>query len=207
MKYAVLTIAYNEADNIKACIKNWSKFIDKHLVLVSNNPWNGTRERDDKTNTIASLLGAVVIVDDWKTEEDQRNCGLAYLSEYDYVFIIDADELYLEEDIIKMISIVEKTKREAYGIHDIITYWKTTDYILSPPDSFNDPVIVVSPRKVKFSKYRSIVDIDTNELYFPWLLPIVMHHLSWVKSDIKAKEKIQTYGHAKDFHKDWYNNE
>ena len=101
---AVLTIAYNEEQYIGACIKQFKGLINKHLVLLSTKPWNGQAYNKDRTEQIARSLSAEVIMQFWQTEHEQRNWGLAYLYNYDYVFIVDADEMYSKLDIEKILE-------------------------------------------------------------------------------------------------------
>jgi len=99
MKIAVLTIAYNEEEYIRACIRQFKPL--HHLVLVSTRNWKGV-ELHNKTAIIARQEGAEVIEAYWDNETNQRNYGLARLYDYDYVLIVDADEFYTPDDIQKI---------------------------------------------------------------------------------------------------------
>lgn len=207
-KYAVATIAYNEAEIIGACIRNWKGLVDKHLVLVSSKPWNGKSYPDDGTADIARKLGAEVVVGDWTTEAFQRNEGLAILYDYDYVLIVDPDELYEKETqqnilkaLNKPIDISWRSDKhlQAFRIEHIKTYWKTTDYTVDPEDH-HKPIVAVDPKQLICHEHRQF-----GADYVP-IIKGTCHHVSWVKSDEKVKEKIQSYSHADAIEKEWYQN-
>jgi len=198
-----MILAFNEEETIEKVLKQWD--IDK-LVLISKNPWHGEVMGRDKTREIAEKYAEVVELD-WKSETDQRNWGLARLYDYDYVLIVDADELYTQEDICAIISVLEdgaedplgnKTRYLAYRAGEVKTYWKTTDYILDPKDT-HKPVIAVDPKRVLFKEFR-IPDIGEQRI-----IDVTMHHLSYCKSDSKILEKINTFEHFNQIRKDWYN--
>lgn len=214
-KIAVCTIAYNEADMIGACIRNWKGLVDKHLVLVSSQPWNGIPGESDNTVEIAKKEGAEVIIGYWENEQMQRNWGLARLYDYDYVLIIDPDEFYLKEDQKKIIDRLNNpydyvnrntNKLSSFRAGNMITYWKTTNYVFDPPDK-HKPFIAVDPKQVRFWNKRELMGItkEPPNIEYSDIIPITIHHLSWVKSDEKVKEKIETYSHNKDIKENWFN--
>lgn len=215
-KLAVATIAYNEAEYIRACIKNWEGLVDKHLVLVTKKPWNGNPVEDDGTYRIAKESGAETILGEWKTEAEQRSWGLARLYDYDYVLIVDADELYLKEDQLKIIkalnnpidpSYTPAERLPAFRCARMVTYWKTPEYILDPPDN-HLPMIAVDPKQLYAFQHRNF-KFMSNKREFVSYAPIIdvpCHHMSWAKSDAKVKEKIESFSHADSIRKSWYQN-
>lgn len=203
MKIAVCTIAYNEEEYIGACIEQFKPFGLHHLVLLSSKSWNGTPVEPDKTKSIAIDKGAEVIVQHWLTEHEQRNFGLARLYDYDYVLIVDADELYEKSDIEVILKDLEK-KEPCYRADKMITYWKNSDYIFEPADG-HKPIIAVNPKKVKFYEHRQPMPVEIKMLqdYQP-VVGIKIHHFSWAKKDEKIKEKISSFSHADIIRPYWY---
>lgn len=208
MKYAVATICYNEAQYIGACIRNWKGLVDKHLVLVSSKPWNGVAFPDDGTADIARKEGAEVVIGDWDTEAQQRNEGIALLYDYDYVLIVDPDELYtkdVQKNLIDMMNHpIDKDWRtdkrvQAFRIESMTTYWKTPEYILSPADRHR-PIIAIDPKQLFCHEHRQF---GTD--YVP-VVKGTCHHFSWAKSDEKIREKIQSFSHADAIVPNWYEN-
>jgi hypothetical protein len=206
LKIAVLTVAYKEEEYIEKCVRQWKGLVDKHLVLVSTHPWNGVNLGFDKTAEIARENGAEVIERYWETEAMQRDWGLAILRYYDYVLIVDPDEFYTLEDrkqIIKSLGMGEYT--DAYRVEKMITYWKNTDYIFDPIDK-HKPVVAVNPKTVRFYEHRQTQPHD-NSYPFQQFMPTIKatcHHFSWVHSDEKVQEKIQSYSHTDAIPFGWY---
>lgn len=214
-KYAVCTIAYNEADLIKACIANWKGVVDKHLVLVSAKPWNGSTVEDDGTYRKAKEAGAEVILGGWPTEALQRSWGLVRLYDYDYVIIVDPDEFYTKVDQEKLLKELDNPYDKNFSQHQnlpgfrcnrIETYFKTMDYIFLPADS-HKPFIAVDPKQLICEEHRQFHRyLDGRFLSFAPVIDVTIHHMSWVKTDAKVKEKIQSYSHADQVGSDWYDN-
>lgn len=201
-KIAILTIAYNEQDTIGAVMEQWKDY--KHLILHSERAWHGESQPKDETEDIVKRFpNAEFIKMDWKREHEQRNWGLAYLYDYDYVLIVDADEVYTKEDIKRILDNIGKQENyydniNCYRIKGVITYYKTLDYIIEPPDT-HQPVIAVNPKKILFTEARMPntdyqVQIDAK-----------IHHLSYCKSDEKMKNKFQQFEHFRDVRENWYN--
>jgi len=216
MKTAVCTIAYNEEEYINACMDNWSGIVDKHLVLVSVTPWNGSPVKKDATYEKAKERGADVILSYWETEALQRDWGLAYLHDYDYVFIVDPDEFYTKDDQRKIIDALtdqrdifgrEIKPMEAFSAAKMTTYWKTPEYSFNPPDKHR-PLVAVDPKQLRFYEHRQVQPKDCAAVYQTQIMPIdvTCHHMSWVKSDDKIREKINSFSHCEDISPNWYEN-
>lgn len=221
MKFAVATIAYQEEEYIGACILNWENVADKHLVLISTAPWNGSTCHPDRTTSIANKLGVEVVLGEWKTEEEQRDWGLARLYDYDYVLIVDTDELYTKEDQDKIKDALNNPIHEeytpnpeeyrhvpAFRCSNIVTYWKTHEYIYSPPDG-HKPIIAVDPKQIHCFEHRQFKYPHSEHAfldYAPKIPGVTCHHFSMAKSDEKVREKIRSFSHADSVHRDWYDN-
>src|SRR3990167_6953865 len=165
-KYAVCIIAHKEKDIIGPAIKQWKGLVDKILVLVSSRSWNGNSVGDDGTVAIANKLADEVVMGEWKTEAEQRSWGLARLYDYDYVIMVDPDEFFTEADRRKIISELNSpvhleytpdfrnpSKVPAFKYKNITTYWKTTDYILDPPDEYKN-IIIIDPKQLVCDHHR-----------------------------------------------------
>ncbi len=216
MKIAVCTIAYNESKYIGACIDSWKDIVDKHLVLVSVLPWEGSVIENDTTYEIAKESGADTILSYWETEAIQRDWGLAYLHDYDYVLIVDPDEFYTKEDQHKIIDAMESRKNQwgetmakisAFKVSKIVTYWKTPEYVFDPIDK-HKPLVAVDPKQVRFYEHRQVQPKDCSARFQTQVYPIdvICHHMSWVKTDEKVREKIQSFSHRDNVYKNWYEN-
>ena len=204
MKIAVLIIAYKEERYIERQIMQWNGLVDKILVLVSARPWNGMGAGEDRTADIARNCGVDVVVQDWRSEYEQRNWGLARLYDYDYILVPDPDEFFTTQGK-QLIFEALATKEACYRISRLETYWKNTNYVLDPPDK-HQPIIAVNPKRVKFFEHRQpcpITDMRVLQQYQP-VIDVVMHHFSWVRSDEEIKTKINSYSHADIIPSNWY---
>lgn len=205
-KIAVCAICYNESQYISAFIRQWQGFVDKVVVLVSSLPWNGTPSEYDGTADIAKRAGAEVIIGFWENEAAQRNWGLAYLYNYDYVITCDPDEFFLREDKEKIIkALSEKNEMAVWEANKMRTFWKTPGYIFDPPDK-HKPVIAINPKKGRFKENRSAQPFAGNNPYLEPVgrLDVTCYHFSWVKSDDKIKEKIDHFSHSDIVRPNWF---
>jgi len=201
MKIAVLTIALNEEEYIGACIKQFKDFDIDHLVLLSTINWHGDEIVPDQTENICRALKTKVIKGYWKSETEQRNYGLAYLRDYDYVLIVDADELYLKKDIQTIID--QLGVIGAFRVKKIVTFYKDTEHILDPPDKHH-PLIALDPKRYIFFDNREIRNIhDKSPEYFLQPVDIILYHFSFAKTDRKVFEKINSFAHKQDIIKRW----
>lgn len=197
MSIGVLTVCYRDERFMHNCIRQFRGLVDEHLVLVSDDPWHGEAEPLDRCAEYAEKEGARTIVGNWLSEKDQRNFGVKELSRHDWILIVDTDERYLRHDVQKMIGFLETANLSAYGIGRLKTYWKDIKTIIEPEES-GGLIVAVRP-SVRFTEKRCI----DSEWY---LLPqdIVMHHLSYVRTDSEMRRKIATFEHYHEIQKNWY---
>jgi hypothetical protein len=202
-KIAVLILAYNESEYIRQCINQWSGLVDKITVLIPTMPWLGSPQADDGTVMKARRAGAEVIIQNWKSEAEQRTWGCARLYDYDYVITCDADEFYTKEDREKIIYTLNNGEEQCYRANNVITYWKY-NFVITPPDT-HKPIIAVAPKKIKFIEHRMPMEVSEDRLTD--LQPIInvsIHHFSWSKPDHKIKAKIENFSHADIVKPNWY---
>lgn len=197
MRVASLAIAFREERFIRPHLNQMPDWVDESLVLVSKRPWNGEPEPEaDSTGQLAKRAGATVLEYDWKTEQDQRNSGLEYLSDYDWVVMLDPDEFLDSDNWDRLYKFMEGATGDAYVAPTQTLYWKS-GYRIEPAEPHNG-IILVKP-SVRFFDNRC-VDANWSET------PIHIHHLSWARTDDEMWRKINHYGHANDFDKrKWFN--
>lgn len=200
MKIGVVTIAYNEERFIKACIKQFDNHDVSHLVLVSTKPWHGDSFPQDKTGEYAVEAGANVVEKMWKSEAEQRNYGQRFFEKmgYDWILVVDADEFYEPNDIERLLDFLEISNDDALATPNMLVYWKNENYRINPLQT-DTPIIAVRP-KLRFSKARQA---DGHRE----MVPALLHHMSYVRTDGEMQKKISSFEHATDFDiKDWYDN-
>lgn len=203
MKVAVLTITYREDKFINAVLKNWQGKVHQHLILEGKRPWHGQELPEDRTQEITRAYPhAKYISLDWRSEAIQRNWGLGYLYGYDYVLIVDADELYTEADQLKILSSIGKVERFqdntwCYRVPRVETYFKTPDYALDVKDT-HEPIVAVNPKKVVFTEHRQV----STDYQIP--IDVTMHHLTYLRDDIRLFHKIHQFEHYDRIKDNWY---
>lgn len=196
---AVLTNCYREEKFIGGCVQQFQPFALRHIVLNSRTSWNEETAPRDKTEEIASSLGAEVVVGNWEAEATQFNYGLSLLKNYDWVIICDSDERYKYFDIEILLNHLKNISPDYEGIrtNDWSVYWKTPDYELMPPQPFH-PLIAVRP-SVLFNKARDagLISID--------FVSSKMYHFSYVRTDEEMWIKISNFSHRDEFDiEKWY---
>ncbi len=204
MKIAVCTITYNEDKLLQMVLKNWEGKVYKHLVLHSDKPWHGHElPRDNSEEITKSFKNTEFKRMYWQSEHLQRSWGLAYLYDYDYVLMVDSDELYEEKDQEKILSSIGVVNRfednqNCYRIPQLVTYFKSFDYVLDPPDR-HEPVIAVNPKKVTFKDAR----IPSTDYQIP-IEGTKIHHLTYLRDDLRLWHKLQQFEHCEAVKSNWF---
>lgn len=205
MRIGVITTAFNEPDFIGPCIKQFDGFFFPHIVLVSKKPWRGDHIMDDTwLRAKMELQNGEVITDIWANQADHVNVGLQILESYDvdWALIVDVDEFYTPADIGRLVGQIRTTEYDALYATHMNVYWKTPSHLIVP-EQFDYPIIAIKTNKRFLSKRHvdnSVTTTGTDR-------DLVMHHMSYVRTDKQMKKKIESFEHANEFDTDtWYNN-
>jgi hypothetical protein len=131
----------------------------------------------------------------WTSEAETRNAGMELLSDCDYVFTVDSDEIFSDAALTLLGSTCRTEKPRALlgGCH---TYWKTTEWRIDPPEQIVAPVVV--HKDVRFERLRMF---PGRHLVLPSYL---FHHLSYVRTDEEMQAKLRNFGHASEVVPGWY---
>ncbi len=196
-KLGVQIIAFNEKRLIIPSILQYEGIADKVVVGVSKKPWFGDI-KPDSTYYLAKTTQAEVYSGEWKTEKDQRNFLMDKLQDVDYVIVLNPDGFMTKESFNNIKKFIQKEDGDIYGSHTL-TYWKNYDTIIQPDW---DHQVMLIKKDVRFEyanrTFNHRVDV-------PKIPGVTVHHLSWVKTDEEILTKIQTFTHAPEIIKDWYN--
>jgi glycosyltransferase involved in cell wall biosynthesis len=153
----------------------------------------------------------------WTDEIDHRNFGLSVLfSEgIDYAFVIDCDEIYSEEDFLRIKSLIAANPQiDAFHI-EWNTYWKKSYHVISPRECYK-PLLAAKVSRFLFTAIRagitSVIRSDSSitRLQGPYnavLIPPhvgICHHLSYARHDARIRRKLEISGHHNEFLRDWY---
>ena len=136
-----------------------------------------------------------VLEGNWTSEAETRNAGKDYLSDCDYVFLVDSDEILLDRDLDRLKALAELRDFKVIAVK-LLTYWKTPEYRIDPPEDgtikmvLRRDVPVVGVREVRESSHVAE--------------GVICHHLSYVRTDEEILEKMRLSGHAREFRSGWY---
>ncbi|RIL05497.1 MAG: hypothetical protein DCC75_11635 [Proteobacteria bacterium] len=206
-KVGAVCVIYDDTRWLRQVIEAAYPYCDSFIFLVSNKPWNG--EVFDNSSTLGlleslpDLDGKIeVIRGGWSTETEQRNEGLEILNQrgIDYCLILDADEIYDTKQLAALLELAaSKRYVQAWRIN-LITYWKSPDYRIDPPESFQ-PVVLAKVGEATF--------VDKREISPAFSLSVpreicVCHHLSYARSDEEVKRKISSFSHSHQLVDGWY---
>jgi len=182
--------------------------VDRIVVLVSSVPWNGDEKYRDRTEELVRRERDVELhVRQWSTEAEQRNFGLDLLRDCSFVLTFDPDEFLTASDREKLVRRLRdpfdylnavRKPLPCFRADSMVTYWRTLNSILSPADRHR-PIVAVDPNQTRFTEHRQ-VPLDTQTV----IPGLVIHHLSWVRTNREVKTKIGAFSHATDIKKDWY---
>jgi GT2 family glycosyltransferase/cytochrome c-type biogenesis protein CcmH/NrfG/predicted SAM-dependent methyltransferase len=178
-------------------------------VLVSERPWQG--EPGDYKSTLELVRGLPdpeckirLVQGTWNTEADQRNAGLAMLSEagHQYCLVIDADEVYDTTDLHRMMTLARNNSQVDCWHAAMDTYWKSWRYRIDPREPLKPPVFL-KVGNLTFSENRNVPGGTHG------LMPTeagIIHHLSYARTDEQLLRKIATFSHAQEILDGWFEN-
>ncbi len=190
--------------------------LDKIVFLVGMRPWRGESAGSERwAQTLATIAGMpdpdrkfVIVCKYWQTEADQRNEGLALLRELgcDWCMTIDDDELYNRsqlahaQNVIRAVTAPEHIS--AWLVRHAI-YWKQRDIVISELTAAMPVFVHTRAEDVEFTEARCFESARGTYAVFPET-DVVMHHMSYVRSDEQMQRKLSTFSHAGEESKDWY---
>jgi glycosyltransferase involved in cell wall biosynthesis len=135
-----------------------------------------------------------VLEGNWRSEAATRNAGLEYLSDCQYVFLVDSDEILLDADLDVLRNLCLKAISPILAVR-LLTYWKTPQFRIDPPESGTIKMVLRSDMRVHGIREVS-GSVHTTD--------VLCRHLSYVRTDAELQEKIRLSGHASEMKPDWY---
>ena len=145
MKIVSLYVAFQGHDFVKASIDSIYNHVDKIVFAQSNIGWKGTPDKAKNTvfpvvkkwkeiNDYADKI--INIHGDWGDQLSHYNAGVEYIRKNikcDYIHIIDTDEIYDDENLIKAKKylIADNGKHDSFSCR-INTYVKSPFYQVNP---------------------------------------------------------------------------
>jgi len=192
MKLGAAIPVLNEWRFMPAVIGQLLKIVDRCVIL------RGTRSISGAPATltpIPELDPRVEILEgNWESEAETRNAGMDYLSDCDHVFLVDSDEILLDDGLGKLKEMCRTGDYPVIAVR-VQTYWKTPEFRIDPPE----------PGVIKMVLRKDQRIIRARDTTAPATVADVWcHHLSYVRTDEELQEKIRLWGHANEIRRDWY---
>lgn len=161
------------------------------------------------TNKHHAAWGASMMVGGGATEQDSRNIATQYFrrKKFDWVFCLDEDEIYDQKALEYLIDFMKNDDKcnptDVIQLHGsrMITFWRDENHEIWPRPT-HEPIIAVRPW-VDFIDCRC-VDMSPKWNKIVLSPPGYMRHYSWIRGVDRTAEKLNTYGHAEDIPKDWF---
>jgi hypothetical protein len=177
MKLAAVTMAYRDQETIRGTLSCLAPFVDKHVVMINENPYHGEYSPPDNTESICLEFKHVEVIKGNWPEHTLRNIGIHICSDYDWMIGFDSDEMMTRDDFIKLKDFLSTTKYDAVGFISKV-YWRTPEYRFEPDPAHIKVGIIRPSGKVRYIKNQCVNGpyVVINYRDPPY---ITHHHLSW----------------------------
>lgn len=167
--------------------------VDKVVIMRGSRSQSGARV--ERLLPVPKLDPRIEVLEgEWTSEAQTRNAGMDYLQDCDYVFMVDSDEILLDRDLQTLKDMCNSGIHAAIAVR-LYTYWKTVEYRIEPPE--DGSIKMVLRGDVRLVGVREIRERFT-------LADVWCRHLSYVRTDEEAREKMRLSGHAREIRPDWY---
>ena len=182
LKIAVLIRCYHATEYLARVLRNYS-WVDK--ILVMNYRFTSVALTSDDTQEIAAQFANVEIEKgEGLPQHEIFNSGLDKLSDYDYVFISDADEFILPAD--------QKLMVDYLYSHNLISgFCMLRDYFYDPyhcmPQRTGYFLAVTNPKALRFIHIRQVQCNSAKRQDFPYLI----HHFGFALQPDRLQWKMQ----------------
>jgi len=197
VKIGACVLAYREESVIGKCLSGLAPIKDIS-VFLSLKSWTGRKDPMDRTEAIAWNMKADIFPDNWKSEADQRNAALEFMSDCDWVWMVDADEHFDPETVERVNKMLSGIDEDALLIsHDI--YWKNENWKLELAHDVA-PITLCRP-SVRF-RWARLAECRIKHLP----KEIRCRHLSYARSDKDMDTKIKNFSHSHELVDGWYEN-
>tara|TARA_X000001388_G_C2230097_1_gene122799 strand:- start:1018 stop:1857 length:840 start_codon:yes stop_codon:yes gene_type:complete len=210
MKISFGMIVFEGDYVLKECLEQI--YPHAHQIVVAEGPvkfWQdrGKSTSGDRTNNILNNFpdpeNKISVTHGQYTEKDDQ-CN-AYMSKIkedtDYLWMVDSDEIYKTDDILKTIEFLKEEKPTSIGVKSC-TFYGGFDYKLTGFEENVDNFIRIfkyqkgcdwlthRPPTIRYKQSIKLKHIDSDSFYD--LTGVLMYHYSYV-FDKQVKNKIQYY--------------
>jgi GT2 family glycosyltransferase len=208
-RFAAVCCVYEDDSWLAPTVESVYEVCDSIWFLVGDRPWHG--EPGDQSALLATIAALPdpagkfrVVRGSWPDEATQRNEGLRLLAEagIEYCLVLDADEVHDPEQLAAAMTLVRNTPAADYWTCRCFTYWKSAQYRIDPPEAIPF-TLFVRVGAARFVENRSCLGPRRGTIEPSMLM---MHHMSYARTDAQILRKITTFGHAKDVVPGWFDN-
>ena len=197
-KFCSIIVAYNEQKLIAGCLEGLK---DIHNIVSISTPWQGEHLSFDRTADIAKQMGAQVVLQNFRTEGEQRTAMSKLAKElgYDYILVIDADEYYRKEDILQAMEFISLycDRFDRFDIATEYNLWKDANWEVLP--RIANARLFCVPAGSVFPGNRNI-----NVKKLSMQSNIELFHFSYTGDDDKILSKLTHFSHAHEVKKGWF---
>ena len=215
-------IVCNEEEFLEASADSISSLVSDWTIVVGGNEYAYKAGMCDskgypKDNTleiakkITSKYGGVVIEPPgrlWKDKVEMRNAYASKLKEGDWMFMLDGDEVYKENQLWR---IVELMKKYECLILQFWTFWNNTETIGNGVwDNYPQERIVKWRKGYGYTGKNHLFVSDSSGKMIKDLVPCykgkdrLFYHYSWVRPIEKIRQKLDYYKYQTGISRDSY---
>jgi hypothetical protein len=193
MKLGAAIPVLNEWRFMPAIVGQLKRVVDRIVLIRSKRSQSGAPVH---LLPIPRLPEEVEVLEgEWDTEAATRNAGLEVLSECNYVFLIDSDEILIDRDLDILRELCRKQVHWVIGV-PWTTYWKTSEYRIDPPHPGSIHMVLRRGVKVKGVRQPNIPVVHVAD--------VRCRHMGYVRTDEEMREKLRLATHAAEVPADWF---
>ena len=208
-KYVAHYVMYTDDFFLEDSVESVYPFVDKILIARTMKPWAGKPVNLEDTELslakISSRFGdkVEIFAGEFPDEHSQRNflLDLSKSRNHRGAFIIDCDEVFIDNSFPAMYSFIEKNDPAALRV-PYLTFVKDASFSISPPYETGLFYIKLAA-DAHFTHARSL---NVDETMMPYDSPDILH-FSYIRKDDRAIwQKVTTFMHVNDTDwSKWYN--
>lgn len=209
-KIAACYITKNEEEYIEYSVKSIYPLVSK-IIVVDNNSTDKTLEILERMEDPQKKI--TVISREFKNKTDQRNVYCGMLQGYDFAFILDADEVFDNENLRRIEHLIFGNPEIPAFCLNFVDFWKDMGNVSKGIwETFTGRKSLINLNltgRIKYNTHTLPVLFDGGDIPAVFCQDIKFFHYSYVRSNERIKDKIDYYvktgtpGFQQQ--QDWYN--
>lgn len=207
MKVGACVIGTREEWIVRASLTPLLERLAHVVYVTSDTYWTGDPIVPDRSKSIAEDLGADVIEGTFTAEYEMRQAGVDRLVERgcEFVFTIDADEVYLCDQLDRIIRAYQGNTRHSAFMSRLRDFYKFADCEVSPSRK-HATYVAFDPLRVKTSNELCSRDISIASGSLAHIMDSAdwPYHFGYVRSDEDIRQKLKVHGDRVPVSYRWY---